>query len=85
MCVLDVSYFACVLFVDLLEDVFEATVVLLQDGVLGAEVQRPAFGQTHLEGAVGKVPDGLICIVHPHGYTTCAWTDTHRHRYIHKV
>lgn len=63
------------LLVDLLEDVFEATVVLLQDGVLGAEVERPAFGQSHLEGAVGKVPDGLVCIVHPQGYTPCAWTD----------
>lgn len=37
------------LLVDLLKDVFEATIVLLQDGVLGAQVQRPAFGQTHLE------------------------------------
>ena len=66
------------LLVDLLKDVFEATIVLLQDGVLGAQVQRPAFGQTHLEWTVGKVPDGLICIVHPHGNTTCAWTDTCR-------
>lgn len=66
------------LLVDLLKDVFEATIVLLQDGVLGAQVQRPAFGQTHLEWAVGEVPDGLICIVHPHGNTTCAWTDTCR-------
>lgn len=64
------------LLVDLLEDVFEATVILLQDGVLGAEVQRPGFGQSHLEGAVCKVPDRLICIVHPHSDTTCAWTDT---------
>ncbi len=70
------------LLIDLLEDVFKATVILLQDGVLGAEVQRPAFGQTHLEGAVGKVSDRLVCIVHPHGNTTGAWTD--RQTDIHK-
>lgn len=70
---------ACALFlllVDLLEDVFEATVILFQDGVLGAEVQRPAFGQGHLEGAVSKIPDGLVRVVHSHGNTTSAWKDT---------
>lgn len=69
----------CALFlllVDLLEDVFEATVVLFQDGVLGAEVQRPAFGQGHLEGAVSEIPDGLVRVVHSHGNTTGAWKDT---------
>lgn len=53
--------------VDVLEDVLEAAVVLLEDGVLGAEVQRPAFDQGHLEGAVRKVLDGLVRVVHPHG------------------
>lgn len=66
------------LLVDLLEDVFEATIVLLQNSVLGAEVERPGFRQSHLEGAVGKVSDGLVCIVHPQGYTTCAWTHTRK-------
>ena len=60
------------LLVDLLEDVLEAPVVLLEDGVLGAEVHRPAFQQSHLEGAVGEVPDGFIRVVHPHRYTPCA-------------
>lgn len=67
MCIL-----RALLLIDFLEDVFEATIILLQDGVLGAKVQRPAFGQSHLEGAVGKVPDGLICVVHSQGNTTCA-------------
>lgn len=78
---------ACVskhlLLVDLLEDVFEATVILLEDGVFGAEVKRPPFGQTHLEGAVGKVPDGLVCVVHSQGHTTRAWS--HTFTYIHQV
>lgn len=64
------------LLIDLLEDVFEATVVLLQDGVLGAQVQRPSFGYCHLEGAVGKVPDGFIGVVHPQSYSTGAWKHT---------
>lgn len=58
------------LLVDLLEDVFEASVILLEDGVLGAEVQRPAFNQAHLEGAVGKVPNGTVSVVHPQSHTT---------------
>lgn len=77
------------LLIDLLEDVFETTVILLQDGVLGAQVQRPGFRQSHLEGAVSKVPDGTISIVHSHSYTTSAWRDIQTHvniyqLYIHK-
>lgn len=60
------------LLVDLLEYVFEAAVVLLQDGVFGAEVERPAFGQSNLEGAVSKISDGLICVVHSQSHTACA-------------
>ena len=42
-----------------LEDVLEPAVVLLQDGVLGAEVQRPVLGQRVLEAAVGKALNRL--------------------------
>ena len=38
-----------VLFVDFLENVLEATIVALQDRVLGGHVQRPFLGQRHLE------------------------------------
>jgi len=45
------------LLVDLLEDVLEATVIRLQNGVLGAEIQRQATAQRVLEGGVGEVDD----------------------------
>ena len=67
-----------VLFVDLLEDVFEAPVVFLQDGVLGAQVERPAFGDAHLEGAVCEVLDGTVSVVHPQGHPTGFWRQRQR-------
>jgi hypothetical protein len=48
-----------VLFVDLLEDVFEAPVVFLQDGVLGAHVEGPLLLDGVLEAAVSEPSDGL--------------------------
>lgn len=45
--------------VDLLEDILEAPIILLEDGVLCAEVERPALLQRKLKRAVGKVPDAL--------------------------
>ena len=45
--------------IDLLEDVFESPVILLQDGVLCAEVEWPALLQSKLKRAVGKVRDAL--------------------------
>lgn len=42
-----------------LEDVLEAAVVGLEDGVLGAHVQRPPLLEGVLEAAVGKATDGL--------------------------
>lgn len=47
------------LLVNLLEDVFEAAVVGLQDGVLGAHVQRPLLLDGVLEAAVSESPDRL--------------------------
>lgn len=58
--------------IDVLEDVFEAAIVSLQNGVLGAHVERPAFRQRHLEGTVGKILNRLVKIVHSHGHTTTA-------------
>ena len=48
---------------DLLEDVLEAAVVALQDGVLGAHVQRETLEEGHLERGVGEATDGLIGVV----------------------
>lgn len=42
---------------DVFEDVFEAPVVGLQDGVLGAHVQRPLLLDGILEAAVSKSTD----------------------------
>ena len=44
---------------DLLEDVLETTVVGLQDGVLGTQVQGPLLADGILEAAVSKARDGL--------------------------
>jgi len=45
------------LFIDLLEDVFEPPIILLENGVLGAHVQRPFLLYRVLETAVGKAGD----------------------------
>lgn len=48
-----------VLIKDLLEDVFEAPIVGLEDGVLGAHVERPLLLDGVLEAAVSEARDGL--------------------------
>nr|GFC44720.1 hypothetical protein [Tanacetum cinerariifolium] len=53
-----------ILLVDFLEDVLEAAIVLLQDGVLGAQVQRPALHQGLVEAGVRKAPNRLVGVVH---------------------
>lgn len=58
------------LLVDLGEDVLEATIVLLQDGVLGREVKRPSLLQGVDEARVGELTDGLIRVVHTHHDTS---------------
>jgi hypothetical protein len=55
--------------VDLLEDVLEPSVVALQDGVLGAQVQGNPLVKSHLERRVGESNDGLISVVHGEGNT----------------
>ena len=52
------------LLVDGLENVLEPPVVLLQNGVLGRQVQRQLLAQRHLERRVGKPFNGLVRVVH---------------------
>lgn len=49
--------------VQLLEDVLEAAIVLLEDGVLGAHVQGQLLVQGQLERGVRKACDGLVRVV----------------------
>lgn len=56
--------------IDLLEDVLEAAIVFLQDGVLGRHVQGEALRDGKLEGSVRKSGDGLIGVVLGLGDTT---------------
>jgi hypothetical protein len=49
--------------VELLENVLESTIVLLEDGVLGAHVQGQTLVQGQLEGGVGETVDGLVRVV----------------------
>lgn len=56
--------------VELLEDVLEAAIVLLKDGVLGAHVQRVVLVKSKLEGGVGKATDRLVGVVLGLGNTT---------------
>ena len=52
--------FCILLFKDLLEDVLEAAIVGLEDGVLGTHVQGPLLLDGILEAAVSKSCDGLF-------------------------
>lgn len=56
--------------IELLEDVLEAAIVLLEDGVLGAHVQGKTLVQSELEGSVGEASDGLVGVVLSLGNTT---------------
>ena len=49
--------------VDLLEDILEAAIVLLEDGVLGAHVEGKALVNGELERSVGEALNGLISVV----------------------
>lgn len=57
-------------FVDLLEDVLKATIVLLEDGVLGAHVQGKLLVDSKLEGSMSEASDGLVSVVLSLGNTT---------------
>lgn len=49
--------------VQLLEDILEAAIVLLENGVLGAHVQRQLLVQGQLERGVRKARDGFVGVV----------------------
>ena len=52
--------------VDFLEDVLEAAVVDLEDGVLGRQVHRIAARQAVVHRSACKVADGIVQVVHAH-------------------
>ena len=60
---LSVEVLGVVLLEDLLEDILEAAIVLLEDGVLGAHVQGETLHESHLERGVGEATDGVISVV----------------------
>lgn len=47
-----------------LEDIFESTVVALQDGVLGGHVEGPLLLKGGHEGGVSEVGNRLVGVVH---------------------
>lgn len=59
--------------VDGLEDILELSVVCLENGVLGAHVQRQLPVKRHLEGGVCKTGDGLGGVVLGLRDTTLCW------------
>lgn len=52
-----------ILLVDFLEDVLESAIVLLENGVLGAHVERQTLQQSHPEAGVGEASDRLVSVV----------------------
>lgn len=49
--------------IEVLEDVLEAAIILLEDGVLGAHVKGKAFVESELEAGVGEASDALVSVV----------------------
>ena len=61
------SNLSCELFVeDLLEQDHELAVILLENGVLGAQVERPAHLERIVHRGPGEVADRVVEIVHAH-------------------
>jgi hypothetical protein len=52
---------------NILENILESSIIFLQDGVLGAQIQGPFLLQSELEAGLGKTHDGFIGVVHSHG------------------
>jgi hypothetical protein len=63
---------------DLFEDVLEATVVLLQDGVLGREEERELTADSVVEGGMGEFVDRGVSVVHAE-HNTCTLELEHLH------
>ena len=51
-------------FVDFFKNIFEAAIVLLEDGVFGAQVQGIFASDSILERRVGEFVDGIVGVVH---------------------
>ncbi len=54
--------------VDFLEDVLEAAVIGLEDGVLGRQIDRPLAHQAVHQRGAGEFADRLVEVVHGHGH-----------------
>ena len=50
--------------VEVLEDVFEATIIFLEDGVFGGHVERVVAGQGVFEAGVGEGFNGVVMVEH---------------------
>merc|ERR1712168_452019 len=62
-----------VLLKDVFKDIFESTIILFQDGVLRAHVERPLFADSIHKTTVSKISDCLVSVVHPHVDSTCSF------------
>ena len=51
-------------FVDFFKNIFEAAIILLEDGVFGAQVQGIFASDSILERRMGEFVDGLVGVVH---------------------
>ena len=58
-----VKFFLVCCLEDILKDVLETTIVLLQDGVLRAHVERQRFAQSQFETSMREALDGLVGVV----------------------
>jgi hypothetical protein len=52
------------LFVNFLEDILEAAIVLLKNGVLGAQIKRIVSLKSKLETGMSKLSDRFVGVVH---------------------
>ena len=59
---LGVKVLLIILLEDILEDILESAVVLLENGVLGAHVERETLDEGQLEAGVGEAADGVISV-----------------------
>lgn len=66
---LGLEFLGIFLLVDLLEDVLEAAVVFLENGVLGAHVKRETLHESHFETSVSEASDRVVSVVLSHGDT----------------
>lgn len=70
------------LIVDGLKDILEETVVLLQNGVFGREVQRVLFHDSGGETAVGELLNALLGVIHGQPAAPALWVIEHLHSFF---